>query len=164
ALHARTYNRIRCRLNMLHAQDNLMVHFRLLSKADVRSSTAILDFNKPGSSSGIHLSWIWHCPQSRFGPNMNDPALELTDPSTMLECEYLKRVHWLRARASFHRWREEELLLDNEMQWTVRFFENKSIEWGSVKDAANVSPGGQAYAARQETQYSFLASRAQAIF
>ncbi|KAF9553697.1 hypothetical protein CPC08DRAFT_727731 [Agrocybe pediades] len=155
-LHARTYNRIRCRLNMLEADRDTMSTFRFLEKKDVQSSTAILDFNHPGSSRGIHLSWIWQSPQSRFGPEIDSPNFTpLSDAATMME---FKRVHWLRGRAIYQRWREEEMLLNHEMQWTVRFFFNRSLEWGKSAQLPMISPGTRAYAARQSTQFHFLAS------
>ncbi|KAF9542359.1 hypothetical protein CPC08DRAFT_650249, partial [Agrocybe pediades] len=161
-VHARTYNRIRCRLNMLDADPDIMSTFRFLEKKDVQSSTAILDFNHPGSTRGNPLSWIWQSPQSRFGPNIDSPDFTApTDAATMLE---FKRVHWLRGRAIFQRWREEELLLNNEMQWTVRHFLWQARKWEMVREMPSIFPGPAAYAARQFQAYHFLAARAQYIF
>ncbi|KAF9541839.1 hypothetical protein CPC08DRAFT_650444, partial [Agrocybe pediades] len=141
-LHARTYNRVRCRLNMLEADQDTLSAFRFLEKKDVQSSTAILNFNHPGSSRGNQLSWIWQSPQSRF----------------------VKRVHWLHGRAIYQRWREEEMLLTHEMQWTVRFFFNRSLDWGKSAQLPMISHGARAYAARQCAKFILLASRAQSIF
>jgi len=77
----------------------------------------------------------------------------------------VKRVHWLRGRAIYQRWREEELLVNNEMQWTAKYFLYKSQSWINVGCSdPSVSPGSVAFAARQASQWLGLASRAQDLF
>ena len=50
----------RCRVTMIHlgADDDILGRFKVLTPADVRSSTALLNPNIPGSSS-LTLSWLW---------------------------------------------------------------------------------------------------------
>jgi len=83
-LHTRMYNRVRCRLVMLGADERTLTQYRLLQTEDIAASMAILDFNQPGSSTAIKLSWIWHSVCTCLEPTKDVPAL---DASTLLECE-----------------------------------------------------------------------------
>jgi len=85
-LHARMYNRVRSRLVMLGADEQTLTQYRLLQTQDIAASTAILDFNQPGSSTGIKLSWIWHSVYTWLAPSTDVPA---PDASTLLEYEAL---------------------------------------------------------------------------
>jgi len=76
----------------------------------------------------------------------------------------VKRVHWLRGRAIYQRWKEEELLVNNEMQWTVKYFIYKSDTWRNVPRHNLLPSGPIAYAARQAAQWRDLATRAQRLF
>src|SRR5260221_6408862 len=60
----RVYGRACAALVRLNADEATLNKFLVLSKDDVKASTAILNPNIPGSSSH-QLSWIW---QSRLGP------------------------------------------------------------------------------------------------
>lgn len=67
---------MQCRKAMVHldADENVLGKYRILSKSDLKSSTALLDPNRSGSSN-VSLSWIWQ---------MND--LDLKSPQALLEC------------------------------------------------------------------------------
>lgn len=58
AYHCRVYNRCRSAMVKLGADDEALDNFRILHPQDIRSSSALLNPNKPGSSR-IQLSWIW---------------------------------------------------------------------------------------------------------
>jgi hypothetical protein len=58
-LHARIYTRCRNHMVALNCGPTLLGQYQVLTKQDLKSSTAILDPNKPGSTS-LKLSWIWH--------------------------------------------------------------------------------------------------------
>jgi hypothetical protein len=58
-LHARIYTWARNHLVALNCEQSLLGQFRELKREDLKSSTAILDPNEPGSTS-LKLSWIWH--------------------------------------------------------------------------------------------------------
>ncbi|KAH9484634.1 hypothetical protein JR316_0004116 [Psilocybe cubensis] len=182
--YSQLYTECRTRLINLGADSSILAKFQKLSKDDVKTSTAILDPNKPGSTR-IRLSWIWHnSSNQRLGPNIiaengeirpADPEgshinVEETDPETLTE---FKRVHWLRARAQFHRWREEAIMLDYEMQWTVRYFSKKEEWWKNsavvalADDPAGdniVNAGRAAYADRQSSIWGEMARRADYLF
>src|ERR1700678_609752 len=51
------------------------------------------------------------------------------------------------------RWDKEQILLNHEMQWTVRFFKNKSEKWKAAASLTNISSGAKAYALRQEFRW-----------
>ena len=147
---------------------------------DTKSSTAILNFNRLGSSTNIKLSWIWQTVKTRLGPNLDNPDfVPPTDPGAMLECECgcsilivqsmnhftVKHVHWLWGRAIYQRWQEEEELADNEMQWTVQYFFYKSREWVDVhQKSVYVGAGPAAFASCQASQWKSLAERCQETF
>jgi len=101
-----------------------------------------------------------------------------TDPATLLECTSkacwkfslivltsfpVKRVHWLRARALNQRWHEEEILVEYEMQWTVRYFLYKCREWEAGRDKAAVA-GARVYAVRQARRWRQYAEAADNLF
>lgn len=58
-LQARIYTRCRNHMVALNCEESLLSQYRVLTREDLKSSTAILDPNKPGSTS-LKLSWIWH--------------------------------------------------------------------------------------------------------
>ena len=58
-LHARIYTRCRNHLVALDCGHSTLGQYRELKKEDLKSSTAILEPNQPGSTS-LKLSWIWH--------------------------------------------------------------------------------------------------------
>lgn len=72
----------------------------------------------------------------------------------------VKRVHWLRARAQYHRWNEELLLIGHEMVWTVRYYLYKSNRWGTASATFGISPGAAAYAKRKQVMWRHLAQMA----
>jgi hypothetical protein len=74
--YSRVYCRARAAMVRLGADERMLNKFKLLSKDDVKASTAILDPNIPGSST-IRLSWIWET-----GPGISGSA-----PDAMRECK-----------------------------------------------------------------------------
>jgi hypothetical protein len=76
----------------------------------------------------------------------------------------VRRVHWLRARALNKRWHEEEILVQYEMQWTVRYFLYKCKEWEEGQKNADAMPGGRVYAIRQTRRWRQHAEAADSIF
>ena len=62
AHYSKVYCRARAALVRLGADEITLNKFKVLTREDVKASTAILDPNIPGSSS-IRLSWIWETGQ-----------------------------------------------------------------------------------------------------
>jgi hypothetical protein len=104
--------------------------------------------------------------------------------SSLIPTVLVKRVHWLRARAQSHRWREEFTLVQYEMTWVVRFFKHMSSTWsrrqgnvlnlldllssataGGARDSdVTWARGAAAYAQRQITRWSQFAGHAENTF
>ena len=47
----------------------------------------------------------------------------------MLTCMLVERVHWLRAKAQFERWMEEQDSIHNEAKWIPAYFHAKAESW-----------------------------------
>lgn len=56
--HCRVYCMSRAALVKLRADGNILKEYRILERDDIRSSSALLNPNEPGSSQ-LKLSWIW---------------------------------------------------------------------------------------------------------
>jgi hypothetical protein len=82
-LHARIYARCRNHLVALNCGDSILRQFRVLTKEDLKSSTAILDPNQPGSTT-LKLSWIWHSSKWLL---FNDNAYPDADADLTAEAE-----------------------------------------------------------------------------
>ena len=63
----------------------------------------------------------------------------------------VNRVHWLRAKAQFERWKEEQDSIHNEAIWVPTYFQTKADCWkGWMKRATQDKLHGHAaYASRQ---------------
>lgn len=61
------------------------------------------------------------------------------------------RVNWLRAKARVDRWEEEHILVKNEMEWTIIWFQNQADLWRerSEKKDSILPMGHRAYAVKQ---------------
>lgn len=78
--HSQVYMECRSRLQKLQAGPDIMRHFQVLKKEDVRSSTAILNPNIPGSTT-LRLSWIWESVTQRLEPGHFDNSANCADPN-----------------------------------------------------------------------------------
>ena len=69
----------------------------------------------------------------------------------MLTCISVERVHWLRAKAQFERWMEEQDSIHNEAQWIPAYFHAKAETWRHlmVFAAQGSLKGHEAYASYQ---------------
>lgn len=75
SFHCRAYSKCRSAMENLNADNGFLSTFRVLSKEDVKCSTALLDPNTPGSST-LRLSWIWK----------TGSAADERSPEALLEC------------------------------------------------------------------------------
>lgn len=108
-LHARIYTRCRNHLVALNCGPSILGQYRVLTREDLKSSTAILDPNEPGSTS-IKLSWIWHSGKWLImqdnlnhgpedpGPDIDGPtsssgagAAPYSDAITLHECKFFEK-------------------------------------------------------------------------
>jgi hypothetical protein len=80
------------------------------------------------------------------------------------------RVHWLAARARFHRWEEELNIATHEMEWTTRYFLARATQWAALRDQViaggllDRSSGHVCYAERQRNMWCDFAADAQARY
>jgi hypothetical protein len=69
----------------------------------------------------------------------------------LLTCLKVERVHWLRAKAQFERWLEEQDSIHNEAQWIPAYFHSKAETWRKLMVVAALGSlkGHEAYASYQ---------------
>ena len=83
----RFYTRCRSSLLVLGADPSILSEYKNLNPSDVAGSTAVLDPNKPGSTS-IKLSWIWQISARNilgFGGTNESPD----DIPSLTECKFI---------------------------------------------------------------------------
>ncbi|KAF8442797.1 hypothetical protein L210DRAFT_3396998 [Boletus edulis BED1] len=99
------------------------------------------------------LAWFW---------SMDIPK-DTEGSDWMSECTLVYRVHWLRAKATKDRWREEVEILKAEFQWTVNFFNKRAEDWThlAVDSQTKGQHGAASYAARQSSMYGQLRDQCQ---
>src|ERR1700744_486215 len=80
----------------------------------------------------------------------------------MLTDYTVNRVHWLRAKAQFERWKEEQHSIHNEAIWIPAYFHSKAECWKAWMDVAAQAqfPGHNAYASRQAHAWEELSRSA----
>jgi hypothetical protein len=185
AFHARVYAYCRAQMISLGASEETMHIYRVLTRDDIKASTAVLNPNIPGSTQ-LKLSWIWHSTLARTTPIADPHADDVTHTECMvihfllficcINNVTVKRVHWLRARAQMHRWKEELTFVNYEMQWTVTYFLYQSGKWQQWMAGIDASPdadatsnqfpgaGSRAYATRKTEMWHHLAQTADHCF
>ena len=69
----------------------------------------------------------------------------------MLTYMSVERVHWLRSKAQFERWMEEQDSIHNEAKWIPAYFHAKAETWRKLMHIAATGSlkGHQAYASYQ---------------
>ncbi|KAH9013590.1 hypothetical protein EDB85DRAFT_1899632 [Lactarius pseudohatsudake] len=134
--HARNYSMAQDAYLKVQDASGLFPELQPLRLTDLRVSTAILGAAQVGQRN-TQLAWIWS-----FGNS------ERQDGTWMDE---FNRVHWLRAKAQFERWKEEQHSIHNEAIWIPAYFHSKAERWKAWMDmeAQALRPGHEAYASRQ---------------
>lgn len=181
SVQCRLYTQCRSKLLTLGADPTILNRFQALKTEDVKSSTAIVNPNEPGSTR-IKLSWIWQTAGGhRWGLTSGSEA---GADRNIFECKFLlpscifdhslftvRRVHWLRARAQLKRWQEQLTLTTYEMQWSVRYFGYMSRKWiipiGLATHSSSESElgtGAIAYRKRKQAAWGDLMIKADSIF
>jgi hypothetical protein len=101
------------------------------------------------------MSWIWG--------GHSGSEVEGTDPVEREEVNEIIRHEWMTCRARADRWKEESVLLQEEMRRVIAFLEWKSSSWGegvgsrSDSVTADIQHGIDAYARKQASTYHGLA-------
>jgi hypothetical protein len=65
--------------------------------------------------------------------------------------QLVDRVHWLRAKAQFERWSEEQASIHNEAVWVPAYFHTRAEQWEARMNRSTqyLQHGHAAYASRQ---------------
>lgn len=156
---ASRYRAARAALETLDAGGQWQSQFKILLDTDLRGPGRN-DDNTSTSEGRYQISWIWLVSR---GPGdttvLNGVQTEL-DPNEFLEN---MKVEWARSQARAERWREDILLLEDEMRRVIEYFEWKATWWR--KQAARCSElatalqrGLGAYAEFQASIFERLAS------
>jgi len=76
------------------------------------------------------------------------------------------RVQWLRARARYDRWAEEEISLAREMKMVVQYFASMTKKWTVLRDGVDEvsNPGHRCYAAKQSHMWATFGHQASVAF
>ncbi len=82
----------------------------------------------------------------------------------MLKFNVVERVHWLRAKAQFQRWLEEQRSIHNEAEWVPAYFQARSEMWRKlmISAAERSLKGHEAYASAQVCAWEELSSSSKA--
>lgn len=136
------YRRARKAIQALQPDDPWLNEFQELRREDIRGPGIDPDDTKT-SKGRFEESWIWIV--QRKGKNAKTEEQEYKDDM---------RVDWVKSRARIMRWKEEVLLIQEEMRRVIVWFEWKACWWegqGTLRtDASEEVLGGiRAYAYKQ---------------
>jgi hypothetical protein len=72
-------------------------------------------------------------------------------------------VNWLRSKARYDRWKEELLIVQHEMKWTILWFKHQMEEWkGRLKRSMEEKKLGHiAYAEKQVAMWEMFMREAE---
>ncbi|KAF8267469.1 hypothetical protein EI94DRAFT_1581054 [Lactarius quietus] len=120
----------------------------MLTPQGLHVATLVLGSDKPGQCN-TQQSWIWS-----FGQTSEDEGTWMDD---------FERVHWLRAKAQFERWLEEQQSIHDEAQWVPAYFHAKAEAWKKlmVFTVKGSLKGHAAYASYQMHMWEQLAQRSE---
>jgi hypothetical protein len=128
--YAGRYRCARAALISLGAPTDAIGKFKELLKTDLQVNTDVVEENRVGQRNDT-LSWLWRISVegAAESPLMNEskrhfPYVQYTNLSNEVS-----RVNWLRAKARYDRWKEDLVLVKNEMMWTLAWFEKQEREW-----------------------------------
>ena len=124
-----------------------------LQLADLRIDTSVLGAGEVGQRNK-QLPWIWSFGTSEMqdGPWTDEcKCSAIPEILTILSDGTVNRVHWLRAKAQFERWKEEQDSIRNEAVWVPAYFHTMAEHWKARIDFAVQGDlsGHAAYASRQ---------------
>jgi hypothetical protein len=76
------------------------------------------------------------------------------------------RVNWLRAKARFNRWDEEDRMVRSEMRWTILYFLHQQEVWKkrAEKSIECDKRGHRAYALKQADMWGKFAAEGKTKF
>ncbi|KAI0044491.1 hypothetical protein FA95DRAFT_1496986, partial [Auriscalpium vulgare] len=163
-MHVSRYRASHAALGILDPEGSWVTHLRPLREEDIRAPKG--DDEDTGQEIRERLGeghreipWIWRV----LKPDARDLPCGGADPASQEEVHESLRVQWMKGRARVRRWAEEITLLQVEMDQSIRFLLWKSDWWWcrariQTDKSTDIVRALEAYAARQATIYSSLAS------
>ncbi|KAI0057483.1 hypothetical protein BV25DRAFT_1812316 [Artomyces pyxidatus] len=160
AKHVSRYRAARQALTVLDPEGSWQTQLRVLRQEDIRAPREDDEGQRERGLGEGHreLSWIWRVlrHEVRDLPRADENVSEEEVNDGM-------RVDWVKARARARRWHEEIEFLKEEMPRSVKFLHWKSEWWSSrssmrTDTSPDIASGLKAYAARQSSIYTSLAS------
>ncbi|KLO06717.1 hypothetical protein SCHPADRAFT_837667 [Schizopora paradoxa] len=135
------YHLARSSMVNLGASEDVLAIYQQITPPDLKIPKDIYQPNRPNQRSEA-MSWIWQC---RCHTESGCVA------STDLRALEVYRVNWLRGKAHRARWQEEKVLVLEEMQNTIRWFQHRGRTWEERKTTALrlQKPGHASYARKQ---------------
>ncbi|PPQ76961.1 hypothetical protein CVT24_009371 [Panaeolus cyanescens] len=136
---ATEYRRARAALLVLDPNGKWKERLKELREEDIRGPAKDDDEN----ASRYEPSWIWLVSNTQSGGSEDDGSLNDSI-----------RAEWVKSRARMKRWKEEWLLLQEEMRRVLAWFEYRASQWEKVANLrtagdASVLNGVMAYAHKQ---------------
>ena len=167
--HACVYSMARDTFRTLRKGLQNMPELPKLKAQDLHIATHILGSAQSGQRNK-QPSWIWSL--DRPLQMMGLGWMVVSDHTYLIANSYahilifdtVERVHWLRAKAQFERWLEEQKSIHNEAHWIPAYFQARSQMWKRlVVTAAKESlKGHEAYASAQEQAWDELSKSSKA--
>ena len=162
--HARNYSMARDAYLKIKLAYEDGQELRQLRSEDLRVHTTILGAEQVGQRNK-QLPWIWGFGHTddQDGTWMDECRcfcihLDFTNADSLL----VDRVHWLRAKAQFQRWMEEQASIHNEAKWVPTYFHAKAEQWKVIMSpsATKGDHGHEAYASQQMHSWEELCKSA----
>lgn len=162
------YNTARQALLQMNA---LKSHFREIKKGDLKVSGDIFEENRIGQKKDT-LAWFWMIGDSaeheKSDISMEECMCYLLNSflSILSIVATVYRVTWLRAKARYERWKEEDILVQDEMQRTINFFHKQKGYWElrASKSLDSGLKGHGSYASQQAVMWQKMGEDAQQTF
>ncbi|KAH8999801.1 hypothetical protein EDB86DRAFT_2828087 [Lactarius hatsudake] len=134
--HARIYSMARDAYHKIQQASVNLPDLPKLRAEDLHVATLVLG-SEPVGERNRQKSWIWG-----FGHTVEDNGTWMDD---------FERVHWLRAKAQFEQWLEEQHSIHNEAEWVPAYFHAKAEIWKTLMTIATQGSlkGHQEYASYQ---------------
>ncbi|EGO02600.1 hypothetical protein SERLA73DRAFT_47361, partial [Serpula lacrymans var. lacrymans S7.3] len=126
--------------------------YQELKPNHLKTSTQLMNPNATGLHNAA-LPWFW--------------SMDLKgDTSQQTWMSEFYRVHWLRVKAMYNRWIEEDILARLEMKWTVQYFQHQAKRWKDFYNANEMEakPSHVAYAERQIRMWNQFSEQAKDSF
>jgi hypothetical protein len=159
--HARMYSRARAAFLRLGADASEIARFQPLTRAQLSVTTARIDPSLRGQRDSS-LAWFWVMDvqadgQAAHGMAECESSNLVQELYSAEDCMAVYRVHWLKAKSRRDRWREEQILLESEMQWAELFFRNRASRWKTL--AAESESAASSRDANSSSKIEFQHSR-----